>query len=390
MNRATAAPAAALAAAMLAAATPAAADPVLWTLAAEAGSEYDSNVHRVEVPEGEEPEDIVGSPLLRAGGRLRLAWPVDRQRRFRLTGFGGGKVFLSPEGEVENVAVLAADAGYDHRLRERAVSLSVRASYYDSFSLEPTSSSAGRTFGLVGGEGAVVLHGARGHRLTLAAGGRDFRYKPDPDFDWSGDHYGLLYQSTLWRGDPDQDLDATAIEVGLGYELERRGYDGRAFTNHCAGQAAEPTCFVPTSLARADLHHRAELEVSWTGDRIWSAAYQIEVNDSNSYGQSLIRQRIELGLTTETWAKVFLTARAALQLTSFLDPLLLARDVNAQSFITIDDDNRDSLSINLARDLTRSWTAEARYALYSNELSDDVSFRRQTVYLGAVYRYRRK
>jgi len=361
----------------------------VWTLSAEAGSEYDSNVHRVEVPEGEEP-DIAASPLLRAGSRLRLSWPVDRQRRFRLTAFGGGKLFLTPEGEGENVAVLAAEGGYDHRLRERAATLSLRGSYYDSFSLDPTSSLAGRTFGLLGAEGAVVLHGAGSHRLTLVAGGRDFRYKPDSDFDWTGDHYGLLYRTTVWRGDPDQDLDAAAIEVGLSYELERRGYDGRAFTNHCPGPAADPTCFVPTALARADLHHRAELEVAWTGDRIWSAGYQIEVNDSNSYGQSLVRQRIELGLTTETWARVFLTARAALQLTSFLDPLLLARDVNAQSFITIDDDNRDSLSVNLARDITRTWTAEARYALYSNEFSEDVSFRRQTVYLGAVYQYGRK
>jgi hypothetical protein len=362
------------------------AGPAEWSLALEAGSEYDSNVHRLEIPEGE-MVDIAASPLLRAGGRLRTIWARTARQRLRFNGLAGAKLFLGDDGQSENVAVIAGDAAWDQRLRGRSATLSARGSYYDSFALDPSSSLAGRTFGLLGAEGAVVLHGQGSHRLSLAAGGRDFRYKPDPDFDWRGDHYGLRYQTAIWRGDPDQSLDAAAIEIDLEYELERRAYAGRAFTNHCAGDASDPSCFVPTMFARADLHHRAELEVAWTGDRLWSAGYQIEVNDSNSYGQSLVRQRVELGMTTETWAKVFLTARAALQLTSFLDPLLLARDVNAQSFLTIDDENRNSLTLLLARDVTREWTVEARYAIYGNELSDDVSFRRQTAYLGAVYQY---
>ncbi len=354
----------------------------------EAGTEYDSNIHRLEVPEGADA-DVVAAPLLRAAARGQTAARVRHRGRLRLAGLVGGKLFLTDAGRSENVGILSADGRYQHALPGRSALLGLRGAAYDSFNLDPSGTSgaeAGRNFAIATGELGATLLGPGHHRLTLTAGYRDFSYKPDHDFDWSGDHYGLRYRTALWRGDPDVDLDASSIEIDVGYEVGRRQYAGRAFTSNCPqGTDPDPMCIVPTSLDRIDLVHTARAEVLYTGDRVWTGAYELSLVDSNSFGQSLVRHRIDLGVTTKTWADVFLTARATVIVSSFLDPLLLARDVQSQTFISIDDENRNALSLHLARDLGAAWTIEARYAIFTNEFATKaLGFRRQIVYVGTT------
>ena len=126
----------------------------------------------------------------------------------------------------------------------------------------------------------------------------------------------------------------------------------------------------------------------YTGRRIYSLLYGADIIDSNSYGQASIRQRIEVAFTTAVPGDAYLTGRAIVRINTFLDPLLLARDVQSQSFVSIEDENRNSLSLHLARDFGRRWGLEARLAIYSNEFAtEELSFRRQTAYLGALYRF---
>src|SRR5690606_28299935 len=136
----------------------------------------------------------------------------------------------------ENVTVLQVDAGYNRALPGRGAALGVQGSYYDASRVDPLDVPAvvePRTFSTVAVEGLVTVGGPGGHRLTGAAGLRRFAYDPQPDLGWSGDHYRLLYQSTLWRGDPGADPGAAAIDLVAGYRLERRGYRGRAYTATC-------------------------------------------------------------------------------------------------------------------------------------------------------------
>ena len=224
------------------------------------------------------------------------------------------------------------------------------------------------------------------------AGYRAFDYKPDPDFDWRGEHIGLIYQSLRWRGDPDRDDDAASIELRAGYRVERRGYGGPARTSACPGDDIDmPMCVAPTLLERADLNHALAAEAIYTGTRIYSARYELQFNDSNSLAESLIRQRLRLGLTTELGRELYLTAEATVLLHVYLDPLLVERDSQTLSYLSIDEENRNSLSVHLARALGPRWAIEGRYAICSNEFTNqDLAFRRQTVYLGAVYRFDRR
>lgn len=361
-----------------------------WSLKLEAGSEYDSNVHRVEVA-GQGGADVVDAPVARFGGRFRFKTRPGKGQRFKLDGYAGAKLFASDSSQSENVGVVSLDGRFDRAFETRRAVLGVVGQYYDAIPWQPFGDTMGaptRNFSTAMAAADLAIAGPGEHRVRGRVGYRTFNYKPDPDYDWAGEQYGLTYQTTIWRGD-EEDVEAASFDLNIGYGLGRRRYHGRAFTNACAEESpTEPDCFVPTDIERIDLAHSAHGELVYTGDRIYSARYVVRVNDSNSFGQSLVRQRLELGLTTELFWKVYLTATGAVMLNIFLDPLLLAPDVNSQSFVSIEDENRNSLLLHLSRELGGGWAAEARYAIYSNEFAtEELSFRRQTAYLGAVYQY---
>jgi len=364
-----------------------------WNLQLEGGSEYDSNIHRIEVRDGEDAE-VEAAPLARVGARHRVAWRRVKNERLALSSYGGLKLFTTESGQSENVGIVSADGSYEWNLRGRGALLGLHGNYYDAIPFELYDASAsyrGRNFRTASGEGSTTLVADGGHRVSARVGYRTFEYKPDPLFDWAGDHYAVFYQTTFWRGDPDQDPDATSLDLNAGYQIERRGYDSSARTSSCADEdAADPLCSAGTRLARADLNHSLAAELVYTGERLYSVRYELQVNDSNSHGESLVRQRIRGGITTELWSRLYLTAEATILVNVYLDPLLLPRDEQATTFVSIEDENRNALSLHLSRPLDEHWAAEARYAVYSNEFTnDELSFRRQTAYLGAVYRYGR-
>jgi hypothetical protein len=367
---------------------PGAAAAQRWSLEVEGGSEYDSNVHRLEVPE--EDRDLVeAAPLLRFGARLRGSTKPHKRHLFGYSLFGASKVFLEDGADDENVLILAGNARYDVGLTSRRAVMRIAGSFYEAIGDDDVPTS--RNFSTADARGEVVLVGPGQHRVTTHAGLRRFRYKPDAQFDWSGDHYGARYSTTLWSSDSEGGADASSFDVAASYRFERRQYDGVAFANSCGpGDEIVPDCFYPTGIGRSDVNHGASAEVSYTGDRIYGLRYELQVNDSNSVGQSLVRHRVEASVTSELFADVFLTAKGTVQFNVFLDPLLLARDVNAQSFVSIDDENRNGLALHATRTLGAKWTAEARYGFFTNEFATrELTFRRQTAYLGLVYRYGR-
>jgi hypothetical protein len=362
--------------------------------ALETGAEYDSNIHRIERGHADDPcRAVRGAPVARAGARLSGIWRRVPGETLALSGFGGAKVFGDREGQRENAAIGRGEASY-HKLAGSAIA-GVRAAYYDTsgFALaDPGPDCDGlltsRNIGLASASAEVMVPGPRDYRVRAYGGGRLFRYRADRDFDWAGDHYGIELARGVWTRDPDRDASAAHLDARVGYRLERRGYRGVALTNICPDASEpDPSCFVPSGLTRSDVHHALGGEAVYTGERMYSARYELEVHDSNSDGHSLLRQRLELGVTAELPWQLLVTAEGALLLDIYLDSLLLARDAYAQSFVSIDDENRNRLALHVARPLGDRLAAELRYSLSSNELSGrDFAFRRQTLYLGAVYR----
>ena len=362
-----------------------------WKLSLEGGSEFDSNLHRVEVVEGA-IAGVASGTLLRSGARYQLSWRPQERQRLSLDLRGATKLFTVPEGQSENIAIVYLDGRYDRYLGKTRALFGVRGNYYEAFDIRPFGEGqrpvVGRSFRTSEGEASLTLPSQGEHRISLLAGMRDFVYKPDEDFNWQGEHLGLRYRTMFWRGDPDKDEGAASIDLRAVYRVGLRGYRGAAFRNTCSDQEmAAPECFVPTGEHRKDLHHSVVLEASYTGAHIFSLLYGAQIVDSNSYGQASVRQRVEAAMTSELPGKLFVTGKAVVRINTFIDPLLLARDVQSQTFVSIEDENRNSLSLHLARDFSDHWGLEARLALYSNEFAtQELSFRRQTAYVGALYR----
>ena len=350
-----------------------------WTGGVEAGAEADSNVRRVETGPDETEAPIVAG-LAQLGGHLAGrgttgygAWTLD--------GLGLLREVAAPSDTGESVAVVAGDARWDVALPHRSARAFVRGDLYDVISLDQIEST--RAFESAGAEvGIAADDGDR--RVTITAGARDFTYKPDHDFDWSGPSLGVRVDAPLWHADG---AEPRALDLTADYHLERRAFTGLAFADGCMpGAAPDPTCYVPTTAHRADLYHRALARLTYTGARVFSAGYELVVDDSTSYGDSVYRHRVLASATTGLGAHLIATAQAILELDQYPAPLLVARGIASQPFSSIDDDNRNMIAVMLGRRLVGAWSIEARWAYWANAFSSDAySFRRQLFSVGIVW-----
>jgi hypothetical protein len=227
---------------------------------------------------------------------------------------------------------------------------------------------------------ALTLRSDDDHRLEVTAGGRFFEYKPDESFDF----HGVLLGATLSRRLRSEDA-TWELAYGVSYTAAERAYRGQALASFCGDRPIVASCLLPTGIDRADLFHDLGLEVSYTRAFIASLRYGLQYNDSNSFGQSLVRHRVEVSGTAELFFDIVLNAKVVLVVNQFLDALLLAGDVG--TFITVEDEARNGVILHATRDLGPAVTLEARYSFYANAFAQAaLEYRRHTMYLGIVYR----
>jgi hypothetical protein len=354
-----------------------------WTVTGEAGAEIDSNVERVETGPGLETPPVT-SPVMRFGVRA--------DKKDELLG-GGYTLHLSDltriagdrDVSLEDVSLLAADLRWVHALADRPVAAGLAVSAIDAFPLDDDYGA--RTFRNLGADFVINAHDGENYRLNLAFGARQFYYKPPTEpvhlFDWSGPAANARLDFTLWQ--PSEHTRSLELATTLGFELQ--SYESRAFVNACAPSSPpDPSCTAPTDLARRDRAARAGVELTYVGSYIASLGYQLTVIDSNSFGQSFARHRV-LASGTMSVGKNFISLLAILQIDQYLDGLLVQADIVHQEFTNIEDENRSSAQLHVARKLTEEWSLEGRVAYWRNILGNtmDLAFSRTLVYAGVVY-----
>jgi len=362
---------------LLGAPSTAAAEP--WTMTMEGGAEADSNVERVEtVPGG--MTDRIAAPVARAGARL------EHKRRLlggslALSVSGLARMVASSRTRPENVMLYAAESRWLHPIGANPVSAGVAITAADAQAI--TGGTGARTFRNLGVDGVLTLGSGDDHRLVLAAGGRDFSYKPNHAFDWRGPSATARLDMVLWQSSGK--TESLELSVALGFEA--RTYASTALVNVCPPDAPPSyECSAWTALIRRDRYQRAGIELSWVGDIVLSGGYQLTVIDSNSYGQSLIRHRVTTSATAELGHKLFGTATATLQIDQFPGGVLVERYIQHQEFTNLEDENRSSIQVRLARELSPTWSLEVRGALWRDLGNTGTeSFRRELIYTGVVY-----
>jgi len=356
----------------------------------ELGAEYDSNATRAEVVAGASTQDpVVGAAVLRSTARLQLGWRKG-PNQLRVSGLIGGKVFL--DGAVQDQNTIVGQLGVDEQIRlHPRFSLGVSGDYYDVAQqqvLVCTVRSCDRHRDFRSGSAQLRLVGhADIAQITLSGGYRGFHWKPDASFDFQSAQAQLqvLVRFDVAHGKSELDLAA-------GYQLERRFYAGLIDRNVCPpGDPIEARCLDVGSAERRDWFHQAGLELTWVGPVLLSAGYALQLTSSNSFGQSLLRGIFTVKLGARLPWQIFVTLKGQLLANKYLDPVLLSREVNSQTLVSIEDENRNAFIADVERPIGKSGVAvEARYSVFTNELSAaPVSFLRHVAYLGVTWRFSR-
>ena len=367
---------------------------VRFGLTLSLGPEYDSNANRAEsVANAESPDTPTGSFLLRSTGNLRLTWRSG-DNVLRLSLGMGGKIFFNPA--VFDQDVFALSLSGEERFRAGShLHLAVLGDYYDAWQL-PVAPFRARDFRSGSAVARIYILDRIGE-VALSGGYRGFQYKPDPYFDFdSAQATAYSVARLLFGANGDHELDVAAT-----YHMERRYFRGvvQLFADPTLQPGETPTvcayghpisdrCIIAGTDQRADWFHETGLEVTYVGPLLVGVGYGLQINLSNSFGQSLLRHIVTLKLAYRFPWSIYATLKAQLYASTYLDPVLLDRVINTLQFITIEDENRNNVIVDLERPIGDTGLAiNARYSVFTNELTPSpVSFLRQVVYLGLTYR----
>jgi hypothetical protein len=373
---------------------------VRFGLTLSLGPEYDSNANRAETVANAttSPDTPTGSFLLRTQGTLRLNWRT-QSNSLRLYGTAAGKLFFNPDVFDQDTFVLSM-GGEDRARVTRFLHLAVAADYYDAWQLQVSPYRA-RDFRSGAVVGRLYFVDPIGE-VALSGGYRGFQYKPDPYFDFQAGQVSAYAVARLVFG-PNQDHE---LDVAANYHMERRWYGGvvELFADPqdpigtpppttppppCAyGHPIAERCLVAGTDGRRDWFHEGGFELTYVGPVLVAVGYGLQLNLSNSFGQSLLRHIVTLKVSYRFPWSLYATLKAQLYASVYLDPVLLDQNIASQTFVTIEDENRNNVIVDLERPIGDTGLAvNARYSIFTNEISPSpVSFLRQVVYLGLTYR----
>lgn len=342
----------------------------------EVRSEVDTNPHRTESAKDRFQPMPAGAGSTVA--RLALGWrPAPAQSlRMNLVGSGRRYVGTSDTVSLENMAQVAGDLRYDAWVSPYHLA-GVRASYYEAYQqgFEPALSRDFRT-----GDLTILLTLRRtvDQQASARAGYRLFRHKPNADLDFQGEHVGLAYRQSF---ESEQDGEAPTTDLLVEYTLEHREFGGLALAPPCPEGVAPSSC--ATSSGRSDLLHNVALEWTYASEQIYSARYDLFLNDSTSLGLSQRRHRLAVSATALAGWGIFMTATLVAH---------LSQSVNAAALqaLTIADEAHNALILHATRDLSEDFSLEARYAFYAyGWTGTELDYSRQSAYVGAVYSFTR-
>lgn len=350
-----------------------------WNVTFEGGAEEDTNVQRVETGPGLDTERIAAA-VVRVGGKL------DRRDRiaggtYAVLASALARMVGSDQASSENVMLFSGELRYLHPIEDRHVSFGIG---FAGVNAVPISNEIGaRTFVNLAADGLLVLDGGDDKHLTVGFGWRDFTYKENVDFDWTGPSATARLDLALWA--PSDGTRSVELAAIAGFEA--REYNSNALVDACPpGSPPSDSCSAGTSRKRRDRSQRIGAEVTYTGRTVATLGYQLTVIDSTSFGQSLIRHRTTASATRSLPWGMFGTATAILQIDQFVDGLVVKKDLQRSEFTSLDDENRSSLQLRIGKPVSGAWTVETRGAIWRDLGGTmDSSFRRASIYVGAIY-----
>jgi hypothetical protein len=350
-------------------ALPAHADPMHYDWRLEDGFEYDTNPARTESVSGTTIEPSVpASSLARVAMSGSLSAPLGESNLLAISGALGGKWFTGSVARAENVFVVQSSVSDMQRLASRT-QLAVAASYYDVFQRRSSDLPDFRSLAP-----ALRLEQGLGRSFSLALGGgyRVFTYKPY-------DAYSFVAPTAFFglrRIIPGDLLESTADwEWSLTGSVEARDFHGPACTAiGCTDETGTPR--------HKDRFWIANAEISRTSRWLVGGGAALHVNESNSYGEALVRGLVHVRAVIPLPWQMSLSTRGELVASRYQDPLTFLQPVAGQLSASIEDESRSTLRVDVARIFEGRFEVGARYVFYTSApTASAVEFRRQTALL---------
>ncbi|MBN2574050.1 MAG: hypothetical protein JXP73_05745 [Deltaproteobacteria bacterium] len=345
------------------------AEPLRYDWRIEDGVEYDSNPGRIERIEGNPSQPAPpASALARLVVAGSLAADLGERNTLAASGAFGGKWFLADQARAENVLVAQASANHTLRLWRRTQAAAA-VSYYDVFQRRSTELPDFRSLlpslRLEQGLGRAFL-------ASLGAGYRWFSFKPDGAYSFHAPTVFLLFRHVL----PGDVLAGAADwEWSAGGNLEARAFDGAA----CTESGCDPGGSGPRHDDRFWIVHAG---FARTGAWLFGAGAAMHINQSNSYGEALVRGLLHARTVVALPWEIALSARAELVATRYRDPLTFLQPVAGLPSASIEDESRSTLRVEISRVFAGHIELGARYVYYTSApTSSAVDFRRHTALL---------
>jgi hypothetical protein len=368
----------ALVAVNLASASPAGAGELLgYGLRLEAGVEHDSNPARLENVEGVSgARPIPGSPALRLVSGADASAALGAVT-LSLSGGLAGKRFLLTDAQLEDLVIAEARAGASlplHRLWE----LGLGAGYYDVFQRADGLGDA-RDFRSVTPSLRLACN-LPSASLALGGGWRWFRFKPEAAFDFQGPTVLAGYRQTVTPHAAEGPGAQWDLSAGASLE-DRRFSVGRCLSlQSCPGP--------PGTELRHDQFWAGHLDVTRTGALLLGGGLLLGLNRSNSYGESLWRLAVSGRVVALLPWRLSFSARGELVATRYQDAVPVGYDAMTGTFVSVEDEGRSTLRLEVVRPLGAAFDLGARYTFYSETPgAGPVEFRRQVflLYLAVYY-----
>lgn len=209
--------------------------------------------------------------------------------------------------------------------------------------------------------------------FKLASGYERFIFDFNMDYSYHAPFLGLLTHIGLDE----------AISIDLNYIFKYELFNSLAY-KRSGNLDSDSLLAERTTDKRKDINHSVMLRMNYDDDILISIAYSPEINNSNSAGESVFRQRFQISIASQILYDIYLNILLSFMISSFKDGIL----ISDQLLLVNDNENRNYIIIKLSREILRNLMLEMRYSYYYSEFSNYITrFSRYTLAFGICLKF---
>ncbi|MGB9599034.1 MAG: hypothetical protein ACPL7I_00660, partial [Myxococcota bacterium] len=286
--------------------------------------EYDSNVYRRPSNTG---ENIISDSDIKLQSDLSLKYLRDRHL-YKANILNGGKLFFNESDA--NTVVTMIDTSYLFKISRFSPEIGIELK-------DITTVKTAQDYSLIKPYISFNYFSDL-FFIKLIGDYEKFIFDVNNDYSYNAAAAGLV---TAYQIDEN-------LNLNLNYLFRYIVYDSYAY-RRLGNLDQDSILTTRTEKSRQDINHNLIIRLNYESDILLSISYNPEINSSNSVGESVFRQRLQLSMTSMLFFKIYLNMLLSFMISSFKDGIL----ISDQLLLINDNENRNYIIIKLSRDISR-------------------------------------